>query len=127
MSTPAVRFWVSAVLAALLFAGATSAWFPYEALRLRSEAEQWRAWLLTLWTGGVLALLFGASGLLAVAIPLGFREVHEAGSVAGAAESRRRSRPSGAAFHANFAWWLICTGAMLIAIYFAAWTLRIGA
>ena len=125
VSRQAVRFWATAVVFTLAFAAASAAWFPYGALRLDTAVEQRRVWLLTLWTAGLMAVLFGASGLLAFFSPLGFREVHEAGSLFAAMEARRRARASGQGFHGNFAWWLICTGGLLIGVYFFAWALRL--
>ncbi|MBW3629393.1 MAG: hypothetical protein KY464_08865 [Gemmatimonadetes bacterium] len=121
MTRSVIRFWACAFGLALLLASASAVLFPYEALRITSEAERARAWLLTLWTGGVLAVLFGLAGLLTFASPLGFREVHDAGSIAEAREARRRARLTQTGFHDNFAWWLVCTGLILIAFYFIAW------
>ena len=125
LNRAAVRFWAAAVACTLAFAAASAAWFPYGALRLDTPLEQRRVWLLTLWTAGSMAVLFGASGLLAFFSPLGFREVHEAGSLYAAMEARRRARGRGQGFHGNFAWWLVCTGALLICVYFLAWALRL--
>ena len=125
MTRSVLRFWGCAFGLALLLASASAVLFPYEALRITSEAERARAWLLTLWTGGVLAILFGLAGLLTFAAPLGFREVHDAGSVTAAREARDQARPRGTAFHDNFAWWLVCTGLVLILLYFVAWVTRV--
>jgi len=116
------RFWGWAVGVAIGFALAAALLMPYEALGLATEAERWRAWLLTLWTGGVLCILFGISGLLGVVVPVGVREVVEAGSVTRAVEERRSSwRRGEGGFHGNFAWWLVATGALLVALYFVSW------
>lgn len=123
MSRPA-RFWGSAVAVVLVFALAAALLLPYEALQLRTEADRWRAWLLTLWTGGVMGVLFGLAGLLGFVSPVGVRDVVEAGSVARAKEERRTSLSAGlSGFHGNFAWWMISTGALLIGLYFASWTI----
>ena len=126
MISPALRFWGSAVLLALGVAVGAAYGLPYERLRLDTPAEQRRAWLLTLWTMGVLAILFGASGLLAFATPLGFREVAEAGTLTGAREARDQARGGAAGFHRNFAWWLVAFGALMVALYFIAWSLDLG-
>lgn len=116
------RFWVTVVLVVLVFAVASALLLPYEALQLRTEAERWQAWLLTLWTGGVMSILFGLSGLLGFLSPVGVREVVEAGSVAKAMETLKSVRQlAGGDFHGNFAWWLVSTGAVLIAVYFVSW------
>ena len=124
MSRSALRFWASSLVLALVFAAATAFLFPYEALRLVEPADRVRVWLLTLWTAGVLAVLFGLAGILAFATPLGFREVHDAGSVTAAREARDQSRPRGQRFHDNFAWWLVCTGLVLLLLYFVAWIMK---
>lgn len=117
-----LRFWGSAAAAALLFAVAAALLLPYEALGLATEAARWRAWLLFLWTGGVMCVLFGVTGLLGFLSPAGVREVVEAGSVTKAMEERRAARRTGGGgFHGNFAWWLVATGGLLIATYFAVW------
>lgn len=122
----AVRFWGSALLLAGAVAAGAAWGLPYERLRLDTAAEQRRAWLLTLWTVGVLAILFGASGLLAFAAPLGFREVAEAGTLTGAREARRQAQGGAGTFHRNFAWWLISFGGLMVVLYFAAWSLDLG-
>lgn len=121
MTRSVIRFWASAVGLALLFAAAVAVLFPYEALRLTEPPDRLRVWLLTLWTAGVLAILFGVAGLLTFATPIGFREIHDAGSVSEAKEARRRERMVTHPFHDNFAWWLVCTGLVLIGFYFIAW------
>jgi hypothetical protein len=117
-------FVASAVLAAGAFAGATAWLFPYRALRLDSPELRWNAWLLTLWTAGVLALCFGAAGLRGPGTPLGGRDVAHAGSLGDALRERHLSRSARAG--ANFATWLLAVGAALVAIYFAAWTVGRG-
>jgi hypothetical protein len=114
-------FWGSAVAVALAFAGAAALFLPYDALQLATRPERVRAWLLTLWSVGVIAVLFGISGLIAFSSPIGFRDVYEAQSVTGALETRRQLRAAQPGFHRNFAWWLICTGVLLIVIYFIVW------
>jgi hypothetical protein len=121
VSRRVARFWGSAAASALLFGLAAALFMPYGALGIEEGAERTRSWLLTLWTGGVMAILFGASALVGVLAPVGFREVHEAGSLTQAVEARRRARLARPGFHGNFAWWLVCTGAILIALYFVAW------
>ena len=121
MSRSAIRFWASSLSLALVFAAAAAFLFPYDALRLSTGADRARIWLLMLWTAGVMAILFGVAALLTFFTPLGFREVHDAGSVTAAREARQQSHRRGQPFHDNFAWWLVCTGFVLIALYFVAW------
>ncbi|HEX6925983.1 MAG TPA: hypothetical protein VF167_11235 [Longimicrobiaceae bacterium] len=120
MKREALRFWGSAVAVAVAWAVIAPLVLPYEALGLESAAARGRAWLLTLWTSGVMSICFGAAGLLGYVSPIGFKEVAEAGSLMQAIEARRRARREGS-FHQNFAWWLIVTGLLLIAIYFVVW------
>ena len=121
MSRSFLIFWGSAVGGALLFTLLTALFLPYEALGLTLDAERTRAWHLCLWTGGVMSILFGLSGLAGLIAPLGIREVHEAGGVKEAIETRRRARKTDEGYHRNFAWWLVATGIMLIVAYFVAW------
>lgn len=121
MKRKALRFWMSAVLAAGGWAVITSFLLPYDALGLDTGADRGRAWLLTLWTSGVMGICFGLAGILGYSAPLGYREVAEAGSLTQAMEARRRAKHARGSLHTNFAWWLTVTGAMLIGIYFLAW------
>jgi hypothetical protein len=117
-----VVFWGSALGVAIVFAAGAAAFLPYESLRLFTAAERERAWLLTVWTGGVVAVLFGLSARLGAFTGIGFREVVEAGSVRQAMDvHRERTKPTDSEFARRFDAWLIATGGMLIAIYFAAW------
>lgn len=119
------RFWLSAVAVAFAFAAATAWFFPYETLRIESASDRQRAWLLTLWTGGVICICFGATALLSTVIPIGFRDVAEAGSVSAAQEARRREVGPSASFY-NFGGWLLTTGILLLGVYFANWLWRQG-
>jgi hypothetical protein len=122
VSRAALVYWGTAIGVAVAFAAAAAAFFPYEQLRLHTVAERERAWLLTVWTGGVLAVLFGTSALLGAFNGIGFRDVVEAGSVQRATERlRERQRPDEAAYTRRFDWWLVTTGALILAIYFAGW------
>ncbi len=114
-------FWGTALGVAAGFALAAALLLPFDALGIHSAAERERAWLLTLWTGGVLGILFGFSALLGAFSGLGVREVLEAGSLREAAEMRRRTltRWGAESFHGSFAWWVITTGALLVGMYFA--------
>jgi hypothetical protein len=114
-----LRFWGWAVGAALLFAAAAALLLPYGALGLRTPAERERAWLLTVWTTGVLAVLFGLTARVGGLRGIGLREVAEAGSVREAIEARRRSESAELTRRADV--WIITFGGALIAIYFAGW------
>ena len=106
---------VFAILAALLL--------PFDALGIRTLADRQRAWLLTLWTGGALGILFGASALLGAFGGIGVREVFEAGSFQQATKLYRegRARSGVSTFHRSFGWWLVMVGALLLALYFVSW------
>ena len=93
---------------------------PYEAIGLRTEPERERAWLLTVWTAGVLAVLFGATARIGRR-GVGFRDVVDAGSVRGAVEARQRAARAGAGEMLDV--WLVATGGILVGIYFAGWLL----
>jgi hypothetical protein len=123
VSAPVLRFWGSAVALALAVTLAAGVLLPYEALQLETQVERLRAWLLAVWTAGVMAVLFGLSGLIAYGGAIGFRDVVEAGSMKAALEARAKAARAagGLGFHGNFAWWLVSTGALLIAFYFVAW------
>jgi hypothetical protein len=116
-------FWGSALAVGIVFAAVVAAFFPYGAIGLHTAAERERAFLLILWTGGVLSILFGLTSILGGLGGLGFRDVAEAGSVQKAIEQRKHSarRWGEDEFHRSFDWWLVCTGALLIAGYFVAW------
>lgn len=114
------QFWGSALLAALAFGAFLGLAFPFAVLGLETAAERHQTWLLTLWTSGVMAICFGASGLLTAITPVGFKDVVDAGSVLGALELRRSERQSGSPFY-NFAGWTVATGAFLILFYFVVW------
>ena len=124
MNRKAIFFWATLLAVAAGFAAAAAFLFPYDSLRLTTQPERWRAWLLTLWTGGVMSVLFGVSALVGYISPVGFREVHEAGSVTKALEARKQLRRDQHGFHQNFAWWLTCLGGVLIALYFVVWRLN---
>jgi hypothetical protein len=118
-------FWGTAVTAAIGFAILSFFLLPYEALRITTDAERHRAWLLTLWTGGVFGILFGTSALLGAFRGIGFRDAYEAGGREQAAERHRNVVKPWARepFHSSFAWWIITTGFFLVGLYFAAWIL----
>jgi hypothetical protein len=119
------RFWISAVGGAVLFAALVALLFPYRSLGMTTPPEMQHAWLLTVFTGGVMAVCFGVSGLLATVTPVTFSDVHEAGSVAAALEARKEAQRQLASPFYNFAGWTVSTGIFLILIYFAGWiTLR---
>lgn len=114
---PRLRFWGWALGVAGGVAAAAALLLPYDALGLHRAAERERAWLLTVWTAGVLAILFGATARLG-ARGAGTREVAEAGSAEGAVETERRA---GREYGRGFDAWLMATGSVLIVIYFIGW------
>jgi len=115
-------FWLTSLAAALGLGLLLAFAFPYGLIGLDAPADRNRGWLLTLWTSGVMAICFGASGLLSSMNPLGFRDVADVGSVSAALEARReaRQRQQEAPFY-NFAGWTVMTGVFLLMIYFGAW------
>src|SRR5688572_6976453 len=99
-----VYFWGSALGVALAVAGLSALALPYEWIGLETTADRTRAWLLTVWTAGMMAICFGVAGLLSGITPIGIRDVVEAGSVSSAVETRRETiRRQGAADFFNFA------------------------
>ncbi len=124
----AALFWGTSLAVAGAFSAAAAWLLPYEWLGLASAAEKRRAWLVTLWSGGVFGLLLGVSALLGVFTGLGLRDLlrfETLKSVREASDERARLwRDSLAAgFHGNFGWWTVATGGLLILAYFAAWAL----
>lgn len=114
-----LRFWGSAAGAAVAFSAAAALLFPYGALGLETPAERERAWLLTVWTAGAFALLFGLTARLGGLRGIGAREVREAGSVFKAVEARRRAES--ADLPHRFDLWIVATGGILVGIYFLGW------
>lgn len=123
MSREVLVFWGSALACAAGVSFLVPALFPYESLGLHTAAERERAWLLTLWVGGVLAILLGMTSVLGGLGGIGIREVVESGSVDRALETRKRTtrRWGEDSFHRSFDWWLVCTGLLLVGAYFVAW------
>lgn len=122
MSRGVVVFWGAAVGVAVGLAALAAAFLPYEALRLTTAAERERAWLLTVWTAGVMAILFGVSATLGAFGGVGFRDVVEAGSVTEATRlHRERLKFDRSGYTGRFDWWLIVTGVLLLVIYFGGW------
>jgi hypothetical protein len=115
-----LRFWGSAVAAAVVFSAVVPLVFPYEALRLVTPEDQRRAWLLTVFCGGVMMVLFGMSALLSGPIGgVGIRDVHEAGSVTRAMEAARERRRQ--THVGSFATWVVAAGGALVGCYFVLW------
>ena len=113
VSRAAVRFWSSSLAAALGIAAAAALLLP-EALGLRG-------WLLTVWTAGVMWILFGAAALLGTG-GIGVREVLEAGSTPRALDADRRHRAfGGEGIYRDAGWWAVVTGGILVGLYFAVW------
>jgi hypothetical protein len=120
-------FWGSAAFAAAAFA----VFAPLLLLQLLGpmmDTDRERIWMLTVFCGGVMALLFGTSGMLGATSYMTVRDVKDAGSVMEAIKrqhNRRTDRGGNGPYTRNFAIWVIATGAILMAIYSALWlTLR---
>lgn len=118
-----IVFWTSAALIAAAFAVLAPLVLPYDALRLVSEADRERAWLLTVFTGGVMAVLFGVSSLISGPRAVTMRDVAEAGGVVQARELWRRAHAAdaGRVLELNFGVWLVAAGVFSLAIYFVLW------
>lgn len=121
MRRRSLRFWGLAVGVAAAVAVAAALLLPYEAIGLRTGEERERAWLVTVWTAGMFAILFGLTARLGGGPGLSVRDVEEAGSVAAAVEARRRARKVEEGFRVDV--WLVATGGILVGIYFAGWLL----
>ena len=117
------RFWSTAAAVSVLLALGARWLFPYDLLGIEDLQDRHRTWLLTLWTGGVMAICFGGSGLIGTFSPLGFRDVADAGSVRAAIEMRERARRERAGGFYNFAGWLVALGGCLILLYFVGWSI----
>ena len=116
-----VTFWATSAATAAAVGGLVAIAFPFAALGLDTLDERQRAWLLTVWTAGVLAICFGVTGLLGGIHPLGFRDVAEAGSVAAAIEARREANKQRDRVFYNFAGWTVVTGGFLLLVYVIGW------
>jgi hypothetical protein len=117
-----LRFWGSAVGAAAALALLVPLLFPFRALGLDPAADRPRIWMLAVFCAGVMALMFGLSGVLGSRY-LGVRDVYFARGVAQAVDWHqkagavpRRSR------WLNAGVWTLAFGASLIAIYFVLLT-----
>ena len=123
MTRQMLLFWGSALGVAIGFALLAPLLVPFRRLGLETLADRQRVWLVTLWCGGVLAVLFGASSLLGTFGGIGARDVLESGSVHLAVEERHRSRRQWGAepFHRSFGWWSVSVGLLLLVFYFIAW------
>ena len=111
-------FWGSAAGAGIAFALLVPVLFPFRALGLDPSADRPRIWLLTVFCAGVMAVLFGASGL-AFGRFLGLRDVLEAKSATIAIERHRQVREglSGGGWR-NAGGWTVAAGMSLLVIYF---------
>lgn len=123
MTRQALRFWGWSAAVALGFAGLTAVALPYGRLGLVEAADREAGWLVTVWSAGVMAVLFGLSGVIGWSSGIGIRDVFRAGSVRAARAAREKEKEAALAqgVHSHFGWWLVATGLMLICIYFVAW------
>jgi hypothetical protein len=111
-------FWGSAALFAAAFAALVPVVFPFGALRLITPEDRERVWLLTVFCAGVMALLFGLSGLMGTLGYIGVQDVREAGSVIEAMKQRARARRTDSLTTRSFGVWIVAAGVFLIATYF---------
>jgi Na+/melibiose symporter-like transporter len=114
--SPALRFWGSAAGACI----AITALAPV-IIALSPAEDRQRVWLLTVFTGGVMLVLFGAAALISGRKSVGLRDVIEAKGVGPALARVRQDRTESPAYTHNAAAWCVVTGALLIAAYFALW------
>ena len=117
-----LRFWGSAVGAAAAFALLVPLLFPFRALGLDPAAVRPRIWMLAVFCAGVMALMFGLSGILGSRY-LGVRDVYFARGVAQAVDWHQKA----GAVPRRGVWlnagsWTVAFGATLIAIYFVLLT-----
>ncbi len=116
------RFWAISLLVAAALGALLAVAFPYGPLGIESVADRQRAWLLSVWTAGVMAICFGATGLMAVLSPISFRDISESTSVTAAIDAHRevRRQHSSSRFY-NAAGLTVATGFCLLLVYFAGW------
>ena len=114
-------FWASSAATAAAMGALAAIAFPFGALGLETVDERQRAWLLTVWTCGIMAVCFGVTGLLGGLNPIGVRDVAEAGSVRAAVDARREANRKREKSFYNFAGWTVSTGGFLLLVYFAGW------
>lgn len=120
MTRSALRFWGSAVLAAVVFAALVPVLFPFRAAGLDPAADRARVWMLTVFCVGVMALLLGGSGLIGGVRGMGLRDVLEAKSATIAIERQLQARADLTLSRGwrNAGGWTVAAGGSLIAIYF---------
>lgn len=115
--SPALRFWASAAAASIGFA----ALVPL-LIAAANPAEDHRfVWLLTVFTMGVMLVLFGLAALIGGRRSVGLRDVIEAKGVVNALRRVEQDRAESPSYTANAAVWCIVTGGLLVVVYFALW------
>lgn len=115
--SPALRFWGSAAAASIGF----PALVPL-LIAVADPVEDHRfVWLLTVFTAGVMLMLFGLAALISGRRSVGLRDVIEAKGVGAALARARQDRTESAAYTSNAAVWCVVTGALLFAAYLALW------
>jgi hypothetical protein len=119
----ALRFWGWSAGVAVGFAALVAVAFPYGRLGLTEAADREWGWLATVWSGGVMAILFGLSGVLGWSSGVGIRDIFRAGGVKAALAQREKEKEAALAQgrYSNFGWWLVATGGFMICIYFIGW------
>lgn len=114
-------FWGTAAAAAVLVSAAALV-VPYAVPGIDTDAEWTRAYLITVFCSGVMAVLFGTASALGTRLFV-VRDIVEAGSVAALHEKERQAAAerAGRPYTENLALWVVAMGGFLIAIYFALW------
>ncbi len=126
MERRALTFWGSALGVAMALAGLIPVLFPFRQLGLVTPEDRARIWLLSVFTAGVMAILFGTAAWVGGPKMITLRDVVEGGGVAEARAIREKADRARAATprYGNPATWLIATGGFLVAIYFVLWMVR---
>lgn len=111
----AVLFFGSSALVAFGLAAGLREYLPYEGLRRFTEEERFMAWEGALWMLGLVMVFFGGAGAIGTLhlLRLGFPAPEEIRNFA------RDMRPPKPAFSLG-PYWMISTGALLLAIAIVA-------
>jgi hypothetical protein len=126
MERRALTFWGSALGVAMALAGLIPVLFPFRQLGLVTPEDRARVWLLSVFTAGVMAILFGVAAWVAGPKMISLRDVVESGGVDQARAAREKADKARGerTSYGNPAAWAVALGGFLIGIYFLLWILR---